>query len=79
MDNKGVTLGILVGLTAGVIAGLLLAPQSGKETRKMIKDKAIEMKDFTGDKMVEIKTKAGKVIGVISERYAHDIDEIKGF
>ena len=79
MDNKSVTLGVLIGLAAGVAAGLLLAPQSGKETRKMIRDKALEVKGLAEDKMVEIKTKAGKVIGVISERYAHDLDEIKGF
>ena len=79
MDNKGIALGALIGLAVGVSAGLLLAPQSGRETRKMIRDKALEMKGMAEDKMVEIKTKAGKVIGVISEKYAHDIDEIKGF
>jgi len=79
MDNKSVIFGTLIGLAVGVSAGLLLAPQSGKETRRMIKDKAVEVKDFAEDKMVEIKTKAGKVIGVISEKYAHNLDEIKGF
>ena len=79
MDNKSVIWGVLVGLAVGVSAGILLAPQSGKETRRMIKDKAVEAKDFAEEKMVEIKTKAGKVIGVISERYAHNLDEIKGF
>jgi gas vesicle protein len=79
MDNKSVILGTLIGLAVGVSAGLLFAPQSGKETRKMIKDKAVEAKDFAEEKMVEIKTKAGKVIGVISERYAHSLEEIKGF
>lgn len=79
MDNKTVIWGVLAGLAVGVSAGLLLAPQSGKETRRMIKDKAVEAKDFAEEKMVEIKTKAGKVIGVISEKYAHSLDEIKGF
>lgn len=79
MDNKSVILGTLIGLAVGVSAGLLFAPQSGKETRRMIKDKAVEAKDFAEEKMIEIKTKAGKVIGIIAERYAHDLDEIKGF
>ena len=79
MDNKSITLGVLIGLAAGVTAGLLLAPQSGRETRKMIRDRVLEVKGLAEDKMVEIKTKAGKVIGVISEKYVHDLDEIKGF
>ena len=79
MDNKAVILGTLIGLAVGVSAGLLFAPQSGRDTRRMIKDKAVEAKDFAEEKMVEIKTKTGKVIGIISERYAHSLDEIKGF
>jgi len=79
MDNKAVILGTLIGLAVGVSAGLLFAPQSGRDTRRMIKDKAVEAKDFAEEKMVEIKTKTGKVIGIIAERYAHSLDEIKGF
>lgn len=79
MDNKNVAIGALIGLAVGVTAGLLLAPQSGKETRRMIRDKAVEVKDLAEEKMIEIKTKAGKVIGVISEKYAADLDRLKGF
>jgi gas vesicle protein len=79
MDNKAVIWGVLAGLVIGVSAGILLAPQSGRETRRMMKDKAMEAKDFAEEKMVEIKTKAGKVIGVIAEKYAHSLDEVKGF
>jgi gas vesicle protein len=79
MDNKAVIWGVLAGLAIGVSAGILLAPQSGRETRRMMKDKAMEAKDFAEEKMVEIKTKAGKVIGVIAEKYAHSLDEVKGF
>lgn len=50
MDNKTVIWGVLAGLAVGVSAGLLLAPQSGKETRRMIKDKAVEAKDFAEEK-----------------------------
>lgn len=38
--------GAVIGGVVGAVAALLFAPQSGKETRKMIKDKA---KDFSGD------------------------------
>lgn len=35
-------LGAVIGAAAGALAGLLFAPRSGKETRKIIKDKAVE-------------------------------------
>ena len=37
--------GLLIGGIAGAITALLLAPQSGEETRKVIIDKSIEIKD----------------------------------
>jgi gas vesicle protein len=45
-DDFGVFLiGFVVGGVAGAVAALLLAPQSGEETRTMIKDKSIELRD----------------------------------
>ena len=43
----GVMVGLLVGSVAGATAMLLLAPQSGKETRKYISEKSIELRDQT--------------------------------
>lgn len=40
-------LGLLVGGLAGVITMLLFAPQSGKQTRDQIEEKAIELRDQT--------------------------------
>ncbi len=39
--------GLLVGSLAGALTMLLLAPQSGKDTRMQIKDKSIELRDRT--------------------------------
>ena len=39
MDSKGLS-SFLLGLGVGIGIGILFAPQSGKETRKLIKDKA---------------------------------------
>ena len=45
-DDFGVFLiGFVVGGVAGAVAALLLAPQSGEETRALIKDKSIELRD----------------------------------
>ena len=43
----GVLIGMLVGGLAGAVAMLLLAPQSGKDTRMQIKEKGIELRDRT--------------------------------
>ncbi len=37
--------GFIVGGLTGAIAALLFAPQSGEETRALIKDKSIELRD----------------------------------
>ena len=39
--------GLLIGGLAGAIAMLLLAPQSGKDTRMQIQEKGIELRDRT--------------------------------
>jgi gas vesicle protein len=41
----GFAVGILIGGLAAGVAALLFAPQSGAETRTMIKDKSIELRD----------------------------------
>jgi gas vesicle protein len=43
----GVLLGMLIGGLAGAVTMLLLAPQSGEETRMRIQEKGIELRDRT--------------------------------
>jgi len=43
----GFLLGLLMGGLAGAVAMLLLAPQSGKETRGQIRQQGIELRDQT--------------------------------
>ena len=60
--------GFVVGGLAGAVTALLLAPQSGEETRTVIKEKAIELRDVASDSYTEaydaaeefVKTTAGK-------------------
>lgn len=40
----GILAGVLIGSLAGAVTMLLLAPQSGKDTRTQIKEKGIEMR-----------------------------------
>jgi len=39
--------GLLIGSLAGAVAMLLLAPQSGKDTRRQIQEKGIQLRDRT--------------------------------
>jgi gas vesicle protein len=43
----GVFVGMLVGALAGAVTMLLLAPQSGEQTRMQIQEKGIELRDRT--------------------------------
>ncbi len=61
-DNFGAFLvGFIMGGITGAVASLLLAPQSGEETRTVIKEKAIELKDKSADTAEETLHKAEKV------------------
>ena len=61
----GVLAGILVGGLAGAVTMLLLAPQSGKDTRRQIKEKSIELRDRTteivDDTMAQVRTTTKKL------------------
>ena len=64
--------GMLVGSLAGAVTMLLLAPQSGKDTRKQIQEKGIELRDRTtelvGDTMTQVRSKANKITVGLKER-----------
>jgi len=47
-DGGKVLLLLLTGAVAGAVAALLLAPQSGEETRKQLKKTAGKLKDDIG-------------------------------
>ena len=61
----GVLAGILVGGLAGAVTMLLLAPQSGKDTRRQIREKSIELRDRTSemmeDTMAQVRTNTNKL------------------
>src|SRR5687767_15204409 len=71
-NTFGVLAGILIGGLAGAVTMLLLAPQSGKDTRKQIQEKSIELRDRTTelveDTMAQVRTKANKLTVDLKER-----------
>ena len=68
---------LAAGSVVGVIAGILLAPKSGKETRKDIADKAIETKDAAKNTIKESANTIKEVKEKISEDVKNKIDEFK--
>jgi gas vesicle protein len=68
----GVLAGTLIGGLAGAVTMLLLAPQSGKDTRKQIQEKSIELRDRTtelvDDTMAQVRTNANRITMNLKER-----------
>ena len=65
--------GVLVAFMAGIVVGagvaLLYAPQSGKETRKMLAKKAGEFKDDAEEIMDDVLEKGKKVLKEKKEQF----------
>src|SRR5512134_2501198 len=66
MNNTwSVLVGMLIGGLAGAATMLLLAPQSGKDTRMQIQKKGIELRDRTTemveDTIAQVRTNANKI------------------
>ena len=60
-DSFGAFLaGLVLGGLAGGIVALLFAPQSGEETRTVIRDKAIELRDKASETYEETLARAEK-------------------
>jgi gas vesicle protein len=76
-DNFGAFLmGFVVGGMAGAVAALLLAPQSGEETRSMIKDKSIELRDKASEQADLIAKKATEQADLFSKKASEQVDLI---
>lgn len=71
-NTAGVMAGMLVGGLTGAVTMLLLAPQSGKDTRKQIQEKGIELRDRTTqlveNTVAQARTTANKVSMGLKDR-----------
>jgi gas vesicle protein len=60
-----VLVGMLVGGLVGAVTMLLLAPQSGRDTRKVIQEKGIELRDRTNeiveDTLAQVRSSVDKI------------------
>ncbi|MBE0448636.1 MAG: YtxH domain-containing protein [Actinobacteria bacterium] len=76
--------GLLCGTAAGVILGLLLAPQSGAETRGRIANQATGIKTAASDLLDQARqsievaaVQVEKVVGLQERNMRKKLDEIK--
>jgi gas vesicle protein len=56
--SAGFFSGILLGAVIGAAVGLLYAPQPGTETRRMVKEKALEVKEKASKAASKIRESA---------------------
>jgi len=68
-NRLGVLVGTLIGSLAGAVTMLLLAPQSGKDTRRQIQEKGIELRDRATGMMehtlTQVRSNANKITAAV--------------
>lgn len=70
---------LLAAAAVGFAAGLLLAPKSGEQTRRELKDKALDAKEYASDKAEQVKGAARSGYETVREGAMEIGDELAGF
>lgn len=68
-NNVKILFGFTVGAAAGALTGLLMAPQSGKKTRKLITKESDKLRDTVGDVVAETLDHAKSKYNNILDEY----------
>jgi gas vesicle protein len=80
-DNSGDLGSFLAGFVIGGLIGagvaLLMAPQSGEETRALISDKSIELRDRAVETAGDVQTRATDYAQQTAERYDEQVQRIQ--
>ena len=67
--------GLLVGALVGAAAALLLAPQSGEETRTLIHDKGVEIGQRADEMAAEARQRAAEMQAQTEAKLKQAVDE----
>ncbi|HEY0756427.1 MAG TPA: YtxH domain-containing protein [Ktedonobacteraceae bacterium] len=70
------TLGLLVGFGLGVAAGLLLAPQSGEDTRAQLNEQGIMLRDRGLGVSSDLRARANDAVEQGRDIYQRTKDEL---
>ena len=80
-DNSGDLGSFLAGFVIGGLIGagvaLLMAPQSGEETRALIADKSIELRDRAADTAGDVQTRASDYAQQTAQKYDEQVQRIQ--
>lgn len=76
-DFGSFLVGFIVGGLTGAVVALLFAPQSGVETRTVIKEKGIELRDKASQTADEALAKAKAIAEDANARYEEVAAEVK--
>ncbi|HEY7856100.1 MAG TPA: YtxH domain-containing protein [Terriglobales bacterium] len=71
-ESKG--LWFLVGLSLGALAGILYAPQSGEQTREMLRSKADEGRDRVQQTVSDVRDKVGNLRSQVNDARDQAVD-----
>jgi gas vesicle protein len=70
-------IGIAVGAVIGGGAALLFAPKSGRETRSLIRDKAVETGHMVKERASDIKGKASQIGRTIRSKAEREMESVE--
>ena len=77
MKSKNVLISILAGAAAGALAGILLAPEEGKKTRKIIKKKGEDYYGSMMDRINKLFDSASKKFGKAKKEADNTAKKVK--
>lgn len=80
-DRNGIGMmlvGFLLGALSGAVAALLLAPQSGAETRTLIKDKSIELRDKAQQSAEQARIRTDEVVRQLKDQGQSALQAVRG-
>ena len=60
--------GLVIGGLVGAALALLLAPQSGEETRAQIRDKSLEYKDWSEERIIQARQQAERQVAALQDQ-----------
>ena len=69
--------GFAIGAALGAVAGILLAPQSGAETREMLGDMASDVDKKTDEAVKDIQKRADNIVSDVQEKGEEIMDKIQ--
>ncbi|MBP7706973.1 MAG: YtxH domain-containing protein [Candidatus Aminicenantes bacterium] len=69
----------VAGAATGFVVGILVAPASGKETRKKIKEQAVRTGESAKDGYEKVAKEAEKSIRMVKEKTGEGVDAIRDF